>query len=181
MYTLLHTGEIIYYFDHKDLFDDVKHESAFMCKNIVSKDGDPLSERFAITDDEEQIFGLTIREILPVIYEAVRPLTHGIDDAISDDMLGSVLKAIPDLSGLEGVVNDDEYVVIRLQDNGAYNPNMLKIVDSSLQTAIEQGALSEFYARVVHRDLTEMSAAFFSSQVTSLTRRIVELRKKTVL
>lgn len=180
MYTLLHTGEIIYYFDHKDLFDDVKHESAFMCKNIVSKDGDPLSERFAITDDEEQIFDLTLREILPVIYEAVRPLTHGIENAINDGMAGSEIKNIDGLSGLN--VNDsDKYVVIRLQNNGAYNPNMLKIVDSSLQTAIEQGALSEFYARVVHRDLTEMSAAFFSSQVTSLTRRIVELRKKTVL
>lgn len=181
MNTRLHSGEIIYYYDHNALFDDVQHESAFMCKNIVSKEGEALSERFSITADEEPMFKLCLREILPVIYETVRPLTHGIDDAISDDMLGSTLKAIPDLSGLEGVVDADEYVVIRLQDNAAYNPNMLKIVDSSLQTAIEQGALSEFYARVVHKELTEMSAAFFSSQVTSLARRIVELRKKTSL
>jgi len=181
MYTLLHTGEIIFYYDHKDLFDDVKHESAFMCKNIVSKDGDPLSERFAITDDEEAIFGLTLREVLPVIYETVRPLTHGIESAINDGMTGANLKLIDGLSTLSGINDSDKYVVIRLQNNGAYNPNMLKIVDASIQTAIEQGALSEFYARVVHKDLTEMSAAFFSAQVTSLTRRLVELRKKTVL
>ena len=180
MYTQLHTGEIIFYYAQSGVFDDVQHQSAFMCKNIVTKEGDDLSERFAITEDEAPMFSLCLREILPIIYEAVRPLTHGITDALNDDMLGSALKDIEGLSALD-VDDDAKYIVIRLQDNAAYNPNELKIADSTIRSSIEQGVLSEFYSRVVHKELTEMSGALFNTQVSALTRRIVGLRKKTSL
>ena len=180
MYTQLHTGEIIFYYAQQGVFDDVQHQSAFMCKNIVTKEGEDLSERFAITDDEVNMFGLCLREILPTIYEAVRPLTHGIDNALNDEMTGAQIKEISELSSLD-VDDAAKYIVIRLQDNGAYNPNELKIADSTIRSSIEQGVLSEFYSRVVHKELTEMSGALFSTQVSALTRRIVGLRKKTVL
>lgn len=178
MNTTAYKGEIIFYYPHLGLFDDVQHQSAFMCKNIVSKEGEDLSERFAITDDEEPMFGLCMREILPIIYEAVRPLTHGIANAFNDDMSGATLLQL--VSSLTDVTSSARYLVIRLQNNGAYNPNELKIVDSTIQSSVEQGVLSEFYSRVVHKDLTEMSGALFSTEISALTRRIIGLRKKSV-
>ena len=170
------TGQIVYYYPHADLFNDVQEQSAFMCKNIVSKDGDDLVERYVITPDEEHMFKLCLREALPSIYDTVRVLTHGIDDAITDAMDASTLGGI-----ISATMPTGKYVVIRLMDNGAYNPNEVKIVDSALQTAIELGCLSEFYTRVIHQDLTKLSAAKFSAQMSVVANRIIGLRKKTSL
>lgn len=180
MYTTLHTGEIIFYYAQPDIFDDVKHQSAFMCKNILSKEGEDLSERFLITDDEEPMIGICIRESLPNIFEAVRPLTHGISDAFKPDMTGAQIKAISGLENLD-VDTTTKYVVIRTQDNGAYNPNEPGLADSAILSAVESGALSEYYSRVVNRDLTELSAGRFGNDLNGVMRRIIPLRKKSQL
>jgi hypothetical protein len=137
-------------------------------------------ERYAITDDEAPMFNVCLRESLPIAYEAMKPLTHGINEAFSIKT-GTQLKQIDGLAGLVGITAAADYVVIRTVDNGAYNPNDVTLVDSSLQSTIEQGALSEYYARVVYKELTELSTAQFGEHLNTLTRRIIPLRKKTSL
>ena len=181
MYTKNVTGQIIFYYAHKDLFEDVQHESAYMCKNLVTKEGEDLSEQFAITDDEQPMFALCLREALPAIYDKVKVLTHGINDALYDIITGTNLKNLdPALSTLV-VDSSGNYVVIRVNNYGAYNPNDLKLVDSALQSSIEQGCLAEYYTRVLNKDLTEISAGNFAAQVMALALRVVPLRKKSVL
>ena len=170
------TGQIVFYYPHTSLFEDVQEQSAYMCKNIVSKDGDELVERFIITPDEEHMFKLCLREALPSVYTTIRVLTHGIENAIVDSMSNTDLNAI-----ISGTLPAGNYVVIRVMDNGAYNPNEVKIADSALQTAIELGTLSEFYTRVVEQDLTKLSAAKFAAQIKVLAKSIIGLRKKSVL
>lgn len=186
MYTRLFEGQIIFYFAQDVLFDNVKHQSAFMCKNIVSKDGEDLSERFAITDDEADMFALCLRETLPSIYDQVKGITYGVTDAFTDGMLGSTFKAIftdatPSEKAALGVDDAKNYVVIRVQDNGAYNDNDLRQADSALQTAIEGGTIATFYTRVTHPDLTKLSDGVAAGQLVILAKRLVPLRKKSVL
>lgn len=180
MYTKSLEGQIIFYYPHASLFDEVQHQSAFMCKNIVSKEGEDLSERFAITDDEEPMFSICLDETMPDIYDTIKVLTHKIDGAIIPTITGAGIKALaPTLSQLD-VDDNANYVVIRIVDNKAYNPNTVRLVDSALRTSIESGVLSNFYTRVTHPDITKLSATMFMGQIQALASRIIPLRNKTV-
>lgn len=227
MYTKSLSGEIIFFYPHASLFDDVKHQSAFMCKNIVSKDGEDLSERFMITDDEQDMFEVCLREALPDVYEVLKPLTHGIENAFDGNAVylpvvkqenasaGSTIPAgwFLEITGLtteydygldlakgevvklseqpvEGVVEigktyysipGTKVVVIRTVDHGAYNPNDITQVDATIQSAIEMGALGQFYSRVVNKGLTELSVAQFQANLADLLRRMKGLRRRSVL
>ena len=182
MYTKLVPGQIIFYFPHAQLFDEVQHQSAFMCKNIVSKEGEDLSERFSITDDEASMFELCLGETMPAIYDTIKVLTHGIEDAWFATISGGDLLMLDydHLAQLD-IDRNANYVVVRIQDNGAYNPNTVKLVDVALRSTIEQGVLSNFYTRVTHPDLTKLSATMFVGQNQALSQRIIPLRKKSVL
>ena len=176
MYSNAVDGQIVFYYTHKGLFEDVQHQSAFMCKNIVSKEGADLSERYTITDDESPMFELCLAETVPDIYDILKPITHGIEDAVTATMSSS------DLHDLIGTtVDDNTYVVFCVQDNEAYNPNTVKLVDSALRSTLEQGVLSNFYVRVTHPDLTQVSSTMYAGQGQALSRRITELRKKSKL
>ena len=182
MYTKLLPGEIIFYYPHTQLFDEVQHQSAFMCKNIVSKEGEDLSERFAITDDEAPMFGLCMGETMPDVYDTMKPLTHGIENAWYDSITGAgIIQFDYDHLAQLDVQNNANYACICIQDNEAYNPNTLKVVDSAICSTIEQGVLANFYMRVTHPEITKMSATMYTGQNQVLAKRIIELRKKSVL
>ena len=181
MFSKLLPGQIIFYYQHAELFDEVQHQSAYMCKNIVSKEGEDLSERFAITDDEEGMFQICLTETLPDIYDAVKKLTYGIEEALYGSIKGADVRLL-DFEHLADLDIDAEatFVVIRINDHEAYNPNTVRLVDAALRSAIEQGVLSNFYIRVTHPDLTKLAATMFTGQLQALSQRIVPLMKKTV-
>ena len=181
MYTKLLQGEIIFFYPHTQLFDEVQHQSAYMCKNIVSKEGEDLSERFAITDDEQPMFVLCLGETMPDIYDIMKDLTHGIEGAFSESMTGSQIKALSSSLASLDVEDNANYAVIRIVDHGAYNPNTLTSVASALRSTIEQGDLSCFYTRVTHPDLTKLAVTMFTAQKGALSQRIIPLRKKSRL
>lgn len=179
MYTQLLQGQIIFYYQNSSLFDDVQHQSAFICKNIVSKEGEDLSERYAITNDEEPMFKLCLRETMPDVYDIVKPITYGIKDAWYDDITGQQLKNLDTSLSVLVVENTGYYTVIRVQNNKAYNPNTVKLVDSALRSTIEQGVLANFYTRVTHPEITKMATTMYAGQSNALTQRIIPLRKKS--
>lgn len=184
MHTKLVEGQIIFYYPYSALFEDVQHQSAFMCKNIVAKEGGDLSERYAITDDERGMFELCLRETVPDVHDIISVLTHGIDDAIYVKISGTDFIALdPEaLSPSPAIISTTEdYVVFRTVDNLAYNPNAVALVDAALQSTLEQGVLSNFYTRVIHPDLTKMASGMFVGQGGALAQRIIPLRKKSVL
>lgn len=166
--------QIVFYFLHKTLFENVQHQSAFMCKNIASKEGEDLSERFAITDDEEPMFKLCLAESVPNIYDTMKPLAYQISDAFTEEMSDTNLTSLIGTHDGTG-----PWVVIRIMDNGAYNPNTVNLVDLALRSSIEQGVLAEFYTRVTHPDLTKLAASMSLGQLQALGQRILQLRKKT--
>ena len=186
MKTKLYEGQIIFYYAHDDIFHDVRHQSAFLCKNITSKEGGDISEAFLITEDETDTVALCLREQLPAVFEVARGLTYGIPDATQGQMTGAAFKLLfPDATQEEiaalGVDDAKNYVVIRLMDNGAYNPNDPALVDSAFLSAIEQGVLAEYYAKVTHPVVTKVCAEQFGRQLAALSQRLLGLRKKSSL
>lgn len=174
MYTKV-DSTIIFLYEREGIFDDVRQLSAFMAKNAATKEGQPLLEQYSISEDEEPMFGLCLRDCLPDVWELMLKLTHGVDDPYNDaEEFDST--ALGDIT----VKTDTPYVVFRVVDNGAYNTNLLTIVDASIRSCIEQGVLEKWYTRIAQPDLLKIVQLGFASEGATLGRRLMQLFRKSI-
>ena len=146
------------------LFNDVSLISTYMSKNQSTKDGNSLTDDYAISDDERDLVDVCIRATLPDIYEAMVKITNAVSSAFEDDKV------------VEGV----HYVSFTMQDNGAYNPNVLTMVDASLYNCIQYGTLKEVYSIVSHPEFLKLCEDGFVSELFKLKQRLFQLKKKSV-
>ena len=176
--TVSGVDKIFFAYDIATLFDDVKHASAFMCKNIVSKEGADLSEQFAITDDEEPMFNLCLSQVLPNIAGAFSDLATG---EYKEKIQGSEIISTWAAQAWAGIESGHYYVGFEIQDNKAYAAIDPQLFDRALQSTIEDGVLSEFYTRVTHPELTKLSATIYANKLPLLAVRLTPMRKKSRL
>lgn len=234
------TGRIRFYYKRDVLFNDVSLMSNFMAKNLTTKDGDSLTDDFAISDDEKDMFGVCLQQTLPDIYESMAKITNGIDSAFEacqrgvvgvkssaiavDEhfpqgvldpetglYIGAYYKAYdtdPDYSKVlfydqdgkakyrdespissstayDGTYDyysfDEEYVTFILQNNDAYNSNVLSLVDASLLNAIKIGTLKEFYSVVIQPEFFKVCTDRFIAELYKLKQRLFQFKKKTIV
>lgn len=173
MYTIVDSN-IVFLFEKAGVFDDIRQLSTFMAKNAANKEGQPLLEQYAISEDEEPMFNLCLRDCLPDVWGIMVKLTHGVDDPYGEVTFNSTTYG--DLTVKTGV----PYVKFAIVDNGAYNPNLLKIVDASIQSTMEQGVLEKWYTRIAQADLLKMANLGFASESSALARRLMQLLRKSV-
>lgn len=159
------TGKIKFYYKRDVLFNEISLMSNYMAKNLSTKDGNSLTDEYAISDDEKDLVDVCIRAALPDIYEAMTKITNAVTNAFDDDT----------------VISGDHCVVFTLQDNDAYNPNVLTLVDASLNNCIKQGTLKEIYSTIVNPDFFKISADRFVAELFKLKQRLFQLKKKSVV
>ena len=224
------TKTVRFFYNREQLFNDVSLMSNFMAKNLATKDGNSLTDEFAISDDEKDLFGVCVQQSLPDIYEAMTKITSGVSSAFEDDYLDdSIVKEYPvesapmpespDLyagaSEPGGKYKEDEvyyvtprynrvylteepettwssgetyyektpehFVLFILQDNAAYNENVLTLVDASLYNVIKYGVLKEFYSTVLQADFFKVCTERFLGELFKLKSRLFQLKKKSVV
>lgn len=73
-----------------------------------------------------------------------------------------------------------EYVTFILQDNAAYNENVLNLVDASLNNALKHGILKEFYSIVIQPEFFKVCTERFLAELFKLKQRLFQLKKKSV-
>lgn len=159
------TGKIKFYYKRDVLFNEISLMSNYMAKNLSSKDGNSLTDEYAISDDERDLVDVCIRAALPDIYEAMTKITSSVTNAFDDD----------------AIVSGDHCVVFTLQDNDAYNSNVLTLVDASLNNCIKQGTLKEIYSTIVNPEFFKISADRFVAELFKLKQRLFQLKKKSVV
>ena len=159
------TGKIKFYYKRDVLFNEISLMSNYMAKNLSSKDGNSLTDEYAISDDERDLVDVCIRAALPDIYEAMTKITSAVTNAFDDD----------------AIISGDHCVVFTLQDNDAYNSNVLTLVDASLNNCIKQGTLKEIYSTIVNPDFFKISAERFVAELFKLKQRLFQLKKKSVV
>lgn len=150
------------------LFNDVSLMSNYMSKNLSSKDGNSLTDDYAISDDEQDLVYVCIRATLPDIYEAMVKITHAVSSAFEDDKVVS--------EGGQSV----HYVSFTMQDNDQYNANVLTMVDASLYNSLKYGTLKEVYSTVVQPEFYNTCANRFVGELFKLKQRLFQLKKKSV-
>lgn len=166
MYSKDTTNNTIEFRYKKDvLFNDVSLMSNYMSKNLSTKDGNSLTDDYAISDDEHDLVDVCIRATLPDIYEAMVKITNTVSSAFEDDK----------------VISGDHYVSFTMQDNGAYNANVLTMVDASLYNSLKYGTLKEVYSTVVQPEFFNTCANRFVGELYKLKQRLFQLKKKSVV
>lgn len=163
-------GIITFSYDSDKLFNDVCMLSAFMTKNLVSEAGSMLDE-FCITDDEKEIYEECLKQSLPNIYEAVIRIAPCSDNAFDNGI--KVETETPEEPGSSNVK-------IEIKNNGAYNPNVLTLVDATLNNCIKYGVLVEFYSICVHDGLFGIAKQKFDTNLLQLKQRLFQMKKKSV-
>lgn len=175
-YTESNKNYVLFAYKRSDIFDDVCHLSAFMAKNAATKEGQPLLEQYAISEDEEPMFLLCLRDCLPDIWEVFVKLTHGETSPFNAAETHTEATTIGDIT----LAANETYITLRINDSLAYNPNLLSLVDSSIRSAIEQGILEKWYTRIAQTELLKVASMGFASESTALTRRLIQLYRKSV-
>lgn len=167
------TGKITFYYDSDKLFNDVSLMSAYMTKNL-GNEGGSLMDEFSISDDEQDIYKVCVRQTLPNIYETMMKITSGVDNAFEDEEVVSTAET-------EGLKREaGTYIEFTMQDNEAYNDNILNLVDATLLNCLKYGVLAEFYAICVNGDLHRISQDKFTTSLFQLKQRLFQLKKKVV-
>ena len=159
------TGKIKFYYEKDTLFNDISLMSNYLCKNMTSKDGNSLTDEYAISDDERDLVDVSVRATLPDIYEAMVKITNSINSAFED----------------EDTVSGKTCVSFTIQDNEAYNGNVLTMVDASLYNCLKYGTLREVYSTITQTEFFNLCTARFLSELFKLKGRLFQLKKKSVV
>lgn len=166
-------GIIAFSYNSDKLFNDVSLMSAYMTKNLKTEVGYVMDE-FNISDDERDIYDVCVRQALPNIYETMMKITSGVDNAFSDE----IELTTDETDGLKRAKG--KYIEFNIQNNDAYNSNVLNLVDATLLNCLKYGILAEFYSICVNVDLHRIAQDKFTTSLFQLKQRLFQLKKKLV-
>lgn len=166
-------GIIAFSYNSDKLFNDVSLMSAYMTKNLKTEVGSVMDE-FNISDDERDIYDVCVRQALPNIYETMMKITSGVDNAFSDE----IELTTDEIDGLKRAKG--KYIEFNIQNNDAYNSNVLNLVDATLLNCLKYGILAEFYSICVNVDLHRIAQDKFTTSLFQLKQRLFQLKKKSV-
>ena len=141
------------------IFDNASRVSAFNAKSIKDKEGRSLLADYALSDDEKDMFLQGMNSILPEIYEKILKITSGVEDAYFFEVTATDVK-------------------FTIQDNDAYNKNVLTLVDASLMECIIEGSLKAWYKNCAQGDLLGLYLKSFNDNLEKLFDRMFQLKIK---
>jgi hypothetical protein len=150
---------IVFSYPLQGIFDNASRVSAFNAKNIRDKESHSLLSDYALSDDEKDMFLQGMNSILPEIYEKILKITSGVEDAYFFE------------------ANETD-VKFTIQDNDAYNKNVLTLVDASLMECIIEGSLKAWYKNCAQGDLLALYNKSFSDNLEKLFDRMFQLKMK---
>ena len=176
------TGKIQFYYNKSVLFNDVSLMSNYMSKNLSTKDGNSLTDEYAISGDEQDIVDVSIRSALPDLYEALTKITTAVVPAFDDKhTYGSDTTVGKDITNTNVTATAGDYVELYILDNKAYNANVITMVDASLYNCLKYGVLKEVYSNIVNTDLYNLCNTRFIAELFKLKTRLFQLKKKSVV
>ena len=158
-------AKIQFYYNRNTVFNEVSLMSNYMAKNLATKDGNSLTDEYAISEDEHDLVDICIRAALPDIYEAMTKITTLVADAFDDDV----------------TVSGNSCVSFTVLDNAAYNDNVLSIVDASLNNCVKFGTLKEIYSTLPQPEFFNSCSNRFVGELFKLKQRLFQLKKKSVV
>ncbi len=148
---------ILFQYALDDLFNNVSLKSSYKAR-VVSDDGRVVDD-MSMLDDDKDAFRINLQKILPDIYERIVKLTSSVDNAYTVDQTN---------------------VAIKVQNNDAFNGNVLDVVDASIYDCLETGSLKEWYSICGKMDYEQEYAVKYNAALSLLSNRMFQLKKKPI-
>ena len=175
-------AKIVFFYNRDILFNDVSLMSNYMAKNLSTKDGNSLTDEYAISGDEQDIVDVSIRACLPDIYESLTKITTAVVPAFDDKHnYASSTVVGKDITNANVSAAAGDYVEFYILDNNAYNANVITMVDASLYNCLKQGVLKEVYSNLVNADFFNLCNTRFIAELLKLKQRLFQLKKQSVV
>lgn len=148
---------ILFQYALDDLFNNVSLKSSYKAR--VVSDDKRVADDMSMLDDDKDAFRINLQKILPDIYERIVKLTSSVDNAYTVDQTN---------------------VAIRVQNNDAFNGNVLDVVDASIYDCLEMGSLKEWYSICGKMDYEQEYTVKYNAALSLLSNRMFQLKKKTI-
>lgn len=167
------TIEFSYKFE--DLFNNCSTKISYKSRNVVQDD--MVVEQITLMDDDKQVFRANMPSILADIYERVMKLSSGVTNAFNH-VEATAAVGNPGETDYKPAV--EEHMKIVIQNNAAYNSNLLGLIDSSLYNCIETGSIKAWYEVCGMTALEQEYTTKYLAALAELSRRMFQLKKKTI-
>ena len=148
---------ILFQYALDDLFNNVSLKSSYKAR-VVSDDG-RVADDMSMLDDDKDAFKANIMKLLADIYERIVKLTSSVENAYTVDQTN---------------------IIVKMQNNDAFNPNVLDIVDASIYDCLETGSLKEWYSVCGKMDYEQEYGAKYNAALSLLSNRMFQLKKKSI-
>lgn len=148
---------ILFQYKTDDIFNNVALKTSYKSR-FVSDDGRVVDE-LTLMDDDKGAFNANLQKVMADIYERIIKLTSAVDDAYSIS---------------------ESMATLKVQNNSAYNTNVLSLVDASIYDCIETGSIKEWYSVCGKADYEQEYAAKYAAALSLLSSRMFQLKKKSV-
>ena len=144
-------------YDIDTLFISCCQKSAYISRHISTED--VVIDDVTLTKDDKDVFVAALDPILSNIHDRLLKLSSGINNAYT---------------------NDGTTISFTIQDNGAYNNNVLSIVDTTIYNCMEIGSIMSWYQICGIRAVDQEYSAKYIASLQELSRRIFQLKKKSI-
>lgn len=151
------SNNIVFSYQIDTLFGSCCQKSAYISRHISTED--IVIDDVTLTDDDKNIFLIALEPILSNIHDRLLKLSSGINNAYT---------------------NDGTTISFAIQDNGAYNNNVLSIVDTTIYNCMEIGSIMTWYQICGIKAVDQEYSAKYIASLQELSRRIFQLKKKSI-
>jgi hypothetical protein len=166
-------GEVLanvrFHFLTESLFNEVSVLTQYRAKTIKDGAGKSLSDDYAISENERDIFLLNLNYAINDIFAEVVKQTKGITASI-------FVNAEVSLPVADAIVGDASgFAVV---DHGAFNDNNLTLIDNAIRKAVVNNILKAWYKHNGLQTDMQMAELEYNSAILAINQRMFELKKK---
>ena len=163
-------GTIVFHYATDDLFDRVNALSLYKGRAIKGTDGVADIDQVALTAGERDAFNLFMPTAATKVFTLVQKMTNSVTNAlIINDAVNFGDASDSDLTA--------QYAVI-IEDNAAYNENVLIPVDKGIQDMLTFHCLADWYELMNLDDQAKkMLAKYNEMRREMVNSRLFDLRK----
>lgn len=150
---------ITFTFSVQKIFNNVSLRSHYRAKNLQTESGDSLIDIYALSEDEKDVFNISLEDI-------------------SAELYGILLKMMSEINDASVISGED--VIFKVKDNQAYNPNSVILVDKALQKALIDGVLYQWFDAVAQDNFADKFKNDYEEDKRNLKERLFQLKKKII-
>ena len=163
-------GTLVFHYLTDDLFDRVNALSLYKGRAIKGTNGESMIDDVAMTAGERDAFNIFMPTAATKVFTLVQKMTNSVTNAL-------IINDVVDFGDASDSDLSNQYAVI-VEDNDAYNENILIQVDKGIQDMLTFHCLADWYELMNLDDqASKMLAKYNDMRLEMVNKRLFDLRK----